>query len=99
MKGFVLARLVAAGLLLWALDSHSYSYYVLLRWIVCGVAAYGVYLSVRMSRTGWAWVLGILALVFNPIRPVHLDRTTWAAVDIGSAALLISSIFLLRRRT
>ena len=36
--GFSIARIIAIGLLVWALDKHSYGYYKLLRFIVCAVS-------------------------------------------------------------
>ncbi len=38
---FLIARLIASGMLLLALSRHPYSYYILLRWVVCGTSAYG----------------------------------------------------------
>jgi len=46
--------------------------------VVCGTAAYGAFKSVELEKSGWAWILGIIALLFNPIIPVHLSR------DMGS---------------
>ncbi|MFQ5499136.1 MAG: DUF6804 family protein, partial [Candidatus Zixiibacteriota bacterium] len=38
-------RIVAAAMLVGALGSNPYDYYVLLRWITCGVAVYIAYLA------------------------------------------------------
>jgi len=95
--GFLIARLIASGMLLLALSSHPYSYYILLRWVVCGTAAYGAFKSVELEKSGWAWVLGIIALLFNPIFPVHLSRDIWAPIDIVAALIFVVSIFTIRR--
>ena len=110
--GVVAAKLVAAGMLLWALggtptqrathsgahrhatnaSGHGYDYYVLLRWVVCGIGALGAFRAAGFGKRGWAWALGIVALFFNPIIPVHLMRETWGFIDVGAALLLLVSI-------
>jgi len=91
--GYLVATIVAAGLLFWALARHPYDYYVLLRWVVCAVGAYGAYLFGARKQTGWMVILGVIALMFNPIIPVRLSRETWRIIDIGTAtALLISGM-------
>jgi hypothetical protein len=46
--GFTIDRIVAIGLLVWALDRHPYGYYKLLRVIVCVVSGYGAYFSTEI---------------------------------------------------
>jgi len=96
--GFKIARVVAIILLLWALDRHPYGYYTLLRFVVCGVSAYGAYFSSEIIiNKGWAWIFGIIAILFNPIIPIHLDRGTWAVIDVVVAAVFGVSIFMLKK--
>lgn len=92
-----IARLGAITVLVWALDTHPYSYYTLLRWVVCAVAAFAAYIAHSELKTGWVWVLGILAILFNPIIPVYLDRQTWAVIDILGATILLASLVFVRR--
>ena len=92
----VIARIVASILLFWALSRHPYGYYTLLRWVVCGVAAYTAYVSNLHNKLPWAWFFGILALFFNPIIPVKLDRATWASIDVAVGIVLPVSIFFVR---
>lgn len=90
--GIILAKLVAAGMLFGALGRHGYDYFVLLRWIVCGVAAFAAFRASESGKNGWGWSFAIVVLLFNPIIPVHLTRETWAFVDVGVALLLLVSI-------
>lgn len=90
-----IARLGAVALLLWALAPHPYAYYTLLRWVVCAVAAYSAVEAYEQGRRGLTWTLIVTALLFNPLLPVHLDRTTWAGVDIATAVLFGSATVLL----
>lgn len=85
-------------LLLWALDRHAYGYYKILRWVVCGVGTYSAFVAMSSEKTSWAWALGITAMVFNPIIPIHLDRDTWAVIDIAAAILFVVSTFFVREQ-
>lgn len=92
----VWGRIVTAVLLFWALDRHSYGYYTLLRWITCGVSAYFAYVAYENGKTAWAWILGIMTLIFNPIIPFHLKRDTWHFIDFVSGILMTASIFFVK---
>ena len=76
---------VAALFLLGALGSWPYSYFQLLRWVVCGIGAYSAYMTYERRRTGWAFVFGIIAVLFNPIMPFYLQKETWQVLDIAAA--------------
>jgi len=95
--GYTIARIIAAILLVWALGKHPYRYYTLLRFVVCGVSAYGAYYAVKLKKRIWAWIFGIITILFNPIIPIHLDRGTWAIIDSGVAVILLTSLFLLQK--
>ena len=95
----IVGKLVAAGLLFGALGRHPYDYYTLMRWVVCGVAAFGAFQAFVSGKNGWVWALAIVALVFNPLIPVHLKRETWAIIDSSAAILLLISIAAIDRYT
>lgn len=92
------ARLIAAGLLFWALARHSIDYFTLLRWVVCGVAAYTAYVAVAQESRAWPWVMGGIAVLFNPIIQVRLSRKTWAPIDVGTGVVLLVSIWFVQER-
>lgn len=92
-----MAKVIAAAMLLVALGRHPYGYYILLRWVVCGVAAFSAFRASELGKTGWVWPLAIVALFFNPIVPVHLGRELWALIDVAVAALFVISIVAVDR--
>jgi hypothetical protein len=94
---FTVARITAIILLLWALDRHPYAYYMILRFVVCGVTAYGVYFAAQLKSNYWAWTFGMIAVLFNPFLPIHLDRDTWAIIDVGVIVVLLGSLLLLKK--
>jgi hypothetical protein len=67
-----------------------YWYYVLLRLVVCGAGAYGAYVAHR-SDASLLVPFALIALLFNPLIPVHLPKVLWAALDLATAAFLIYS--------
>ena len=89
--------IVAALMLLAALGHWPYGYYVLLRWIVCGAAVF-VAINAFGFQQSWAtWIFGIVAVLFNPLVPVHLSRQAWAPIDLITASLFILAAFILQR--
>ena len=96
--GIVVAKLIAAGMLFGALGHHPYSYYSLLRLVVCGVSVFAAIRASDSSKSGWTWPLAITAIVFNPIIPFHLTREIWAFIDIGAAVLLLISVIVVDRK-
>jgi hypothetical protein len=97
-SGLLAAKVAAIAMLLLAMGKWPFGFYVLLRWVVCGVCAYSAFSAAEAGRKGWVWVLGILALLFNPFLPVRLGRETWAPVDLAAALLLAVSFFAVDRR-
>jgi hypothetical protein len=62
----------------------AYGYYVLLRIVVCGACAYLALAEADFGRTRWAWVLGSVAVLYNPIFRIHLDRELWSIINFGT---------------
>lgn len=88
--GFMAPALIASAILVIPLlDDQPSSYYTLLRIVVCGVATL-IALTMYRSRqdTAWIWVVGFIALLFNPLIPIHLDD------DIGRIAYVAAAIVL-----
>jgi hypothetical protein len=90
--GSVAAKVIAAGLLCGALSRHRYDYYTVLRWIVCGDSVFTAYQAFETKRIYWLLVFASVAIVFNPVVPLHLKRGTWAYADIVAALLILVSI-------
>lgn len=92
-SGSSILRLISALLLLVALAPIDYGYYVLLRWVVCAAAVYSFFVSMGNDKTGWTWGFAIIGIIFNPFKPIHLDRSLWAIIDVASAVILFISTF------
>lgn len=81
--------LVPAAMLLIAVAPLPYGYYNLLRIAVCGCCAY---LSLKYHEheglSPWVCVLAGLALLFNPIVPIHMTKEAWVIFDLSAAGLI-----------
>ena len=87
----------AALLLFVALGQHPYGYYTFLRWAV-SVAAIVVAWVAWHSTARWAtWLFAGVAILFNPLVPVYLHRSTWRPIDIICGLAFLGATALERR--
>lgn len=66
-----------------------YSFYGVLRSIVCVAACFLAEREYRKTKSfnGWAIAFCGVALLFNPIIPNHLSRASWFFLDLAAAGL------------
>lgn len=74
-------------LLIALLPDLPYGYYTLLRLVVCGTSAYMCVMASANGSSPWTWVCGALAVLFNPVIPIHFDRSTWSFIDVLTAGI------------
>ena len=89
--------IIVAILLLIALADLPYGYYQFLRWAVCGMAIFMVYVSYSSNIKWFMWVFIVIAVLFNPIIPIHLNREIWRPIDIVSAIIFLGGIALKKK--
>jgi hypothetical protein len=78
-----------------AIVEWPYGYYTLLRWITC-MASILVAFQAFEKNIDWAKVVFIIiAILFNPLAPSYLSRSTWMPIDIITAILFIFAIRIL----
>jgi hypothetical protein len=65
--------------------------------MVCGVFLYGVYFAKQLQNINWVWVFGIIAVLFNPVIPIHLNRDIWTIIDVTVAVIFLFSINYLKK--
>jgi hypothetical protein len=71
---------------------NPYYYYVLLRWVACPVFAWiGWKAYKRASGIAMIIAAGVLAVLFNPIIRVMLDREKWEILNIAMIGVAIWS--------
>ncbi|MDR7522828.1 MAG: hypothetical protein QN168_10225 [Armatimonadota bacterium] len=87
---------LGAVLLLLALLRWPYGYYVFVRWVVTAASAYGGWVAYADGRHVWTWILGAVAVLFNPILPIHMRRENRMVFDLIGVGLLFAAAPLLR---
>ena len=92
----LIPAIIAALMLLGALAPWPYGYYQLLRFVTCGVAVYIVYTAYNWQRIWAVWLFGFIALLFNPLIPIHLSREIWQPIDVICALLFFLIGFMFK---
>lgn len=86
-------------LLLIAVGDLDYGYYEILRIIVTIFATVFVYMFKAFENISLMIIMIIVAILFNPILPIHLDKDTWVFLDfISSILFLISAISVMKNQ-
>jgi len=80
-------------LFLATIEGWTYGFFTLLRLVVFGTTVYLSWLAYRSERQSWIWLFGFIALVFNPLIPLHLGRGLWKVIDLLVAVFLFISVF------
>lgn len=78
-----------------ALGHWPYGYYEILRLVSCPIFAFGANLSYKLDRTAPLWVFGTLAVLYNPLIKVHLQRESWQLVNIATIGFLLVMLWKL----
>jgi len=90
--------IICGVLLLLAIPAWwPYDFYTLLRWIVCIVSIYVAYGFYKSKLNSWVFIFSAIAVLFNPIYPVHLDKSSWVSIDFISSILFFVSAYSLKR--
>ena len=104
-KGFLEERphlipsLIAAAMLLGALSDLPYGYYQLLRFVVCGAGVFVAYAAYNWQKIWAGWLFGFIAVLFNPLIPIHLSHGLWQPIDVICALLFVVIALILKKPT
>jgi hypothetical protein len=95
-----LVWIVPAILLVVATARLPYGYYAFTRMVTCGIAAWIAFVGFQERRAIQAWsiALALTAALFNPIIPIHLNRSTWFYLDLGAAGVFVAHLIFVRQK-
>ena len=88
---------VAALMLFVALGDHQYGYFTALRWVVTIAALATGYVAMKSTVPALAWLYVGVAVLFNPLVPVVLDRATWQPIDVLAGLVMAGGVAIQRR--
>jgi hypothetical protein len=93
-----LVHFIPPGMLVLALGRWPYGYYMLLRVVVAAAALLvaGLIYQQAKSFTVWFGLFLIVAIIFNPILPLHLTRGVWSILNVAAAAIFAGHFFVRR---
>ena len=81
--------ILAAIMLLLALLRWPYDYYRVLRWVTCAAAVFVAYCGWTWKQQWATWLFGVVAVLFNPLIPIHLTRDIWQVIDVVVAGMFV----------
>ena len=93
-----LVHFIPIVMLFLALGRWPYGYYMLLRVVVAATAlliAGSIYRHGK-SFTPWLGLFLIVAIVLNPIVPLHLTRGVWSILNVLAATIFAGHVFVRR---
>ena len=99
MKKIWIPQAIVIPLLLLALafnPDDPYGYYIPLRWVCCATFVYLAFRALTLEKSGWVWILGVTALIYNPIFRVPGTRDMWSLINLAAIGFAVVSIFVLK---
>jgi len=82
--------LLSTGMLLVSVLPLPYDYYTLLRLIVTTTAVMSAYHFYKINDSKLVVIFSFIALLFNPLIQIHLNKPLWLVIDISVAAYFYS---------
>jgi len=86
--------LIPTAILFGALLSDlPYGYFQILRWTTCITAIFFANESMSWFKQPVPSIFIAIAVLFNPILPMHLSRSIWLILDVITGILFLTWIF------
>jgi hypothetical protein len=79
-----------ALLLLVGMLPLPYSYYQVLRVIVCLASVFLAFKAIMQNETMLVAILLIIALIFNPVAPLYFKKDVWRIIDFVTAMVFVA---------
>lgn len=89
---FIFVRIIAIVFLFISYTEQPLIFYKLVRIIICGVGLYSAYFALRAKQNIWIGLMIGMALLFNPLFPIYLERSQWEIYDTFAILILLFSI-------
>ena len=88
----LVARVVAGLMLLFAIGDLTYSYYQILRIVICGASIFltWYFIHAKIELLGWMFI--VRANLFNPVFPIYMEKSTWQILDLLFGIMFLGSL-------
>ncbi len=85
-------NIVAGIMLILAIPTFwPYGYFQILRWIIVIVAIYNAYEAYKLNKKNWIYIMGAVAILFNPIFPFFFSKQIWIILDLVASVIMFIS--------
>ena len=88
----LVASAVSVVMLLIALGRLNYSYYQLLRVVICLSSVFLAWYYIQFRKRSKGWLFIVTSIIFNPLAPIYINKTTWQVIDIIVVIAIVSAI-------
>lgn len=69
-------------------------FYIFLRWVVSASSIILVWkLKGKNTKEKLPYILGVIAILFNPILPIYLNKPIWVLADLTTAFVFLYGYF------
>lgn len=89
---FIFIRIIAVIVLFVAYTDQPISFYNILRFVICGVGIYSAYFAFKSKQNIWILLMITMAILFNPLFPIHFERSQWEIYDAIAILILLFSV-------
>ncbi|MHB9132623.1 MAG: DUF6804 family protein [Armatimonadota bacterium] len=90
----LIPSLIASVLLLVALAHLPYGAYRFVHIITCVAATFVAYHAYKRQQSWAVWAFVVVAVLFNPLVPVHLTRDIWQVCDVLAATMFVIGVII-----
>ena len=90
--------IIVIVMLLLSLFPLPYGFYTLLRLVATGCSIYIAVKVRKMKDSRLFFIMLFIALLFNPLIPIHFDRSLWAVIDLIVAGIFVALFLAITRR-
>lgn len=90
----IIIKIVLSAILFGCVFKMPYGYYQLVRWIVCAGFVYFAYKEYELKNTIVLIICGVVAVLFNPLKPIYFKKESWLPIDLAIAIALILWIMI-----
>ena len=70
--------------------------YIALLFVVCVSAVYLIFKAKALKKKSWAWTMLGIAILYNPLLPIRLERVDAALANTIVACIFITSLIKIR---
>ena len=81
-----------ATLIFIAIFGWPYGYYEFLRLVVTGISLYAAFGLLEKGTVNF-WIMLFIALLFNPLIPIHLSKEIWILINIIFGSYFTSTAY------